>query len=520
MSLFVGIDFGCSNCRTAVLRTGALEVVSNRFVERPLPVILARADTGDEPGESPLPFRFTSLKQELGSNKTYETTVSSHSLEDKISEVLSQLREDVSGGLNRPVTEAVIGIPSFFTDKPRAALRDATLNSGFSGVRLYDEALAAVAGSSKRPDRGKFLVYALGSGVFAATVVLVEGDKLRVLAAEGQRYLGGTSFDELLIQHIVTRLDCGMDFVDRKTAALSLRKLADGVKAGLSRREEEVIDVSLSELFGHGGVATLEIKRSSFEHMIAEPVEFSIQLSRQAIGGAELGSSNIDAVLLAGKATSIPLIERQLLQAFSLPHVRVNDADVARGAAWFAGQVGEGNWKRKDHAVPSAPPPEPTGLTRSPESRPVSSPHQMGTWVGMFAPMLQAAESHWNSGKEFEAIQTLEKMMDDVRLYLGTLYHALGQRNFNEGNYVQAIDMLKMAVQHTPKGDDLDRVNKNYHEALNHRARQLATSGRWVEAKFTINQALELNRNCAGCRELKDYIIAMSAAAGKRGKRH
>ena len=110
--------------------------------------------------------------------------------------------------------------------------------------------------------------------------------------------------------------------------------------------------------------------------------------------------------------------------------------------------------------------------------------------------------------------------MDDVRMYLGTLYHALGQRNFNEGNYVQAIDMLKMAVQHTPKGDDLDRVNKNYHEALNHRARQLATSGRWVEAKFTINQALELNRNCAGCRELKDYIITTSAAAGKRGKRH
>ena len=519
MSLYLGIDFGCCNCRTAVLRAGTVEVMSNRFSERPLPVILKRSDAGGEPGESPFPFRFTSLKQELGSNKTYETAVSSHTLEDKISEVLSQLRDDVSDGLDRPVTEAVIGIPSFFPDKPRAALRNATLNAGFRGVRLYDEALAAVAGSTKRPYRGKFLVYALGSGIFAATIVLVEGDKLRVLAAEGERFLGGTNFDELLIRHILSGLDCGMEFLDRKAAAVSLRKLAEGVKAGLSRREQEVVDLNLSELFGHGGVVTLEIKRGSFEHLIADPVELSIQLSRQAIGGAELGSSNIDAVLLAGKATSIPLIERQLMEAFSMPQLRVNDADVARGAAWFADQVGEGNWKRKDHAVPSAPPAEPTALSKSPEPRRDSSP-KMGTWVGMFAPHLQTAESHWNSGNELGAIQTLEKMMDDVRTYLGTLYHALGQRYFSEGNYIQAIDMLKMAVQHTPKGDDLDRVNKNYHEALNHRARQLATSARWVEAKFAINQALELNRNCAGCRELKDYIITMSAAPGKRGKRH
>lgn len=520
MSLYLGIDFGCSNCRTAVLRAGALEIVSNRFFERPLPVILARAEAAEVSDASPLPFRFTSLKQELGNMRSYETRVIAHSLEEKISEVISQLREDVSAGVGRPVTEAVIGIPSFFPDKPRAALRDATLNAGFSGVRLYDEALAAVAGSTKPPDRGTFLVYALGSGVFAATVVLVENGNPRVLAAEGKRFLGGTRFDELLIRHILTRLECGTDFVDPKVAMTSLLKLAEGVKAGLSRREEEVFDVNLSELIGNGSIVPLEIKRSDFEHVIAEQADLSIQLSKQAVSAAGLGSSGIDVLLLAGKSTSIPFIERQLLQAFQVPQVRIGDTEVARGAALFAGQVGDRNWKRKEHTVPAAAAPEPTVPTSSPEPRPVSSPHQMGTWVGMFAPQLQAAESHWNSGKEFEAIQALEKMMDDVRMYLGTLYHALGQRNFNEGNYVQAIDMLKMAVQHTPKGDDLDRVNKNYHEALNHRARQLATSGRWVEAKFTINQALELNRNCAGCRELKDYIITTSAAAGKRGKRH
>lgn len=517
MSIYLGIDFGSRTCRTVVLRNAALEIVKNRFSERVLPPVLSRTSLDPRSPNTALPFVFSSLKQELGSLKVLETSAGVHSLAEKISEVLSQLREDVADVAGEPAEGVVMGIPGFFTDSPRAALRDAAFNAGFDAVRLYDEALAAVVGAVKPMDRGTTLVYALGSGVFSATVVMVENGQSRVLSAEGDRFLGGTLFDLTLAGKILRRLECNEDFSDPQAATRSLKNLAEGIKIGLSRREEVSVDINLTELFGRGSIANLEVKRSEFEEAISEPVELTIELAKKAIREAGLASSSVDSIMMVGESTRIPLIERRLWAEFPVDRVRTADADVARGAAWFAGQVEEGKWKRREREMPATPPAEPAVPLRL-----AQRPQESGTWLAMFSPPLLEAEAKWRSGDQSGAIRTFEVMLVEAQAYLGTLYHTFGQMYFRDHNYDRAIDVLKKAAQYTPKGDDLDRVKKNYHESLNHRAIQLVETGRWEEAKIMIDEALSINRDCEGCRNLKARInqARSAAAAGlNRGRK-
>ncbi|MGB8258908.1 MAG: Hsp70 family protein [Terracidiphilus sp.] len=524
MSVYLGMDAGSRICRTVLAQNGGFEVVKNRYSERPLPPVLL--PQASEAAAGALPFVFSSLKQELGSLRLIQTALGVHGQAGETAAVLGQLREDVASAAGAPAEGVVIAIPGFYPDNPRATLRDAALTAGFDAVRLYDEALAAVAGAAKQAERGLFLVYALGAGVFSAGVILCENGAPRMLAAEGDRALGGTAFDVLLAERILARIRNGhgaVAFPDPRAAAVRLQQLAENVKIGLSRREQSQFDVNLAELAGEGATLTMEIERGEFEELIAPAVERSIELARTAMEHAQVTAGQIEQVVLVGDSTRIPLVERRLGEEFAGLRARLGeagwrvrsaDADIARGAAWFAGQVGEGNWKRREPAAPL--PEQPASAEPGPVkvARRVAPVQEPGSWMKMFAPYLMDAEEQWNSGQRGRSIQTFEAMMVEAAAYLGTLHHMLGQMLFQEGNYDRAIDVLRKAARYTPRGDDQDRVLKNYHEALNHRAMQLLDSGRLEEARIMIDEALVIVRDCPGCRALKSRIMQAIATAG------
>jgi actin-like ATPase involved in cell morphogenesis len=518
MSVFLGIDFGSSTCRTVFLRDGAFEVVSNRFDERGLPPVTPMIEAPSMKtglGDNGFPVAFRSLKQELGNLQPVVTAVGIHNVAEKIGEVLGQIREDVSGTIGEAVAGAVLGIPGFYTDSPRAALRDAAHSAGFSAVRLIDEGVAAILGAAQPVDRGTVLVYALGSGVFSATVAVVENGRPRVVSAEGNRFLGGSHLDIALASVILKRLGLGVDFVDPKGSSIYLKKLAADIKIGLSRREEELFDVNLTELFGTGGITPLVVKRSEFEEAISEPVDLTLELTRKAVEGAGASAAGLDFIVTVGDSTRIPLIETRLSAEYCAQRMRAANTDVAKGAALFGGQVREGNWKRRGTTVVAPAAPVPAIAPRA-----TVRPQEPGTWVANFTPHLLEAEKKWKAGDKRGAIRTFEGIVRDAGGFLATLYHSEGQGLFRDGNYDEAVDVLGKAVQCTLDPDDLDRFNKDYHVSLNHRAIQLVESGRLDEAWFTIRKALEIDRGCEGCTKLAERVRqALKTAGPERSKK-
>ena len=486
MGALIGIDFGCSACRTAVVREGRAEPFANRFTERCPPARVEPApQSGGEFGPAALPAVFRGLKQRAGSDKTAP---------GEIADLFRQLLEDAQAAVGEPVSGAVLAVPGFFPDGPRAVLRDAALRAGFPAVRLFDEALGAVMGAAKPVESGAVLVYSLGAGVFSASVVRAGNGRPRVLSSEGRRFLGGNDFDAALMGLILDRLGRPRDLEGSTESIPRLKILAEQVKIGLSRREREEFDVSLAELFGQGGGVSLSVERSEFEEAIAAAVEATMTLASKAVEAAGLPPGGVDQVLLAGRSTRIPLIERRLKQQFLVPPTRAKDDDIALGAAVQAGQMAEADWKRSEPA-PAVPPPQP-----APPPAAVPAPRSdaagPSTWLPLFSPLLLEAEELWNRGQQPAAIGKFQEMLEQGKRYLGTLCHEVGKSCARARRFDEAIRYLEAALAHSPS----DRLARHtYHETLRDKARELRDAGRLREARNTILQALQLSPKCETC---------------------
>jgi hypothetical protein len=381
----IGIDFGSALCRMAVCRQGEVEVFSNRFSERALPVSLEAVDG------APLPVRVSGIKEELGSAGLLALGDRRLAPLEAAAEIFRDLAADAGeftrGGLER----AVVGVPACFLERQRAALQEAAERGGFRAVRLLDESVAALLSPEALRQDQTALVYSLGAGGFCASVARVERGAVRELCHEGQPGLGGHLLTAVVMAAILEHLPLSREQLRAAPAALSLlRSRAEQVKLGLSKRPLVEFDVNLRELFppeavpGGGASLSISLSREDFERRIAGYIDTTLQLAHAAVRGAGVEAGRIDSVLLLGGAARIPLVERRLREAFTAPLRRAPESAVASGLAWFGAQVPEAEWK--------APEPRPEVKPEAPPS--ASQPAAAGSesWSEHFAPSFQEAQ--------------------------------------------------------------------------------------------------------------------------------
>ena len=520
--MIVGIDFGNLLCRTAACLDGRVEPFSNRFSERPLPLSVeftARAET-------PTPVSFRGLKQMLGIEERFLIPSGPVRVLESVAGLLWQIREDADTASRGGIRGAVLSVPAFYQDRRRVAVRDAALRGGFPAVRLVDEAVAVLTGSETTPAEGVTLVYALGAGLFSATIVRVVRGRPKVLSAEGDVEVGGLTFDSLLLARLLDRLgkDVGSLASDPERA-VRVRAVVEQVKISLSRHEEEELDLNLTDLFPGGENVRLLVRREEFETAIRGAVEQTVAVAGRALESAGLPLSAMDRVLLIGGSTRIPLVERRLEELFQTERRRAGDYDIARGAALFGSQISEDAWINRDALDPPpiptpAPPPPPPERHRPPRAPALQS------WTGMFEPYLQRAATAWARQDHTQAICAVEEMLKAGAGLLGTLHAQRGEARYLQGNFAEAIDDFRKALARSP-GDTL--VRDHYHRTLGHWAAQLLKDGRLMQARTTIHDSLQLGPECQHCRQLAAQIEeairsdrdrrARDASRGKRRRR-
>jgi molecular chaperone DnaK len=361
MDDIVGIDLGTTNSLIGVVEAGFPILLADESGARLTPsAVFFPADGEPEVGDAALRRRVmqpertvTSVKRLIGRRPgeldhvpDYPTVRDTRGgVSVRIGErvlspleisaiILQRLKAIAERALERTVSRAVITVPAYFNDAQRTATRQAGELAGFNVERILNEPTAAALafGLDKLDERSRVAVFDLGGGTFDISILELNEGVFQVLATHGDTALGGDDIDRALTAWLVEQ--AGGDW--NAEARARLREAAIEAKHTLSSQEE--VEVRIPFLRGaESFVRTLT--RAEFEQVARPIIERTRGHCLHALNDARLKPSDLNAVVLVGGSTRIPLVRRLAEEIFGrAPDTSQHpDEAVALGAVIQAG---------------------------------------------------------------------------------------------------------------------------------------------------------------------------------------
>ncbi|WP_448514952.1 molecular chaperone DnaK [Parathermosynechococcus lividus] len=375
MGKIVGIDLGTTNSVVAVLEGGKPVVIANAEGSRTTPSVVAFAKDNErlvgqlarrqavlnpqntfygvkrfigrdyaELSQELKRVPYTIRRDESGKVRIKCPRLQKEFAPEEISAmVLRKLVEDASRYLGEPVTDAVITVPAYFNDSQRQATRDAGRIAGLNVRRIINEpTAAALAYGLDRQKEQTILVFDLGGGTFDVSILDVGDGVFEVKATSGDSQLGGNDFDKLIVDWLAEEF-LAQEGIDLRRDRQSLQRLTDAAekaKIELSGLQETSIDLPFVTATAEGPKhIETTLSRRQFESLSQELLKRLRFPVEQALRDALLTPSQIDAVVLVGGATRMPMVQELVRQMIGRePSQNVNpDEVVAVGAAIQAG---------------------------------------------------------------------------------------------------------------------------------------------------------------------------------------
>jgi len=245
-------------------------------------------------------------------------------------EILKELRARAEHALKTPVNKAVITVPAYFNDSQRQATRDAGRLAGLEVLRIVNEPTAAALayGIGLHPDEEKTVaVYDLGGGTFDVSLLHLHQGIFEVLSTNGDTYLGGDDLDRAISDHWTVTYDLADRLRDNGPLQQELRLLAESAKRYLSQHDDFAGNL--------GDDVVVRLSKTEFNTLVQPLVDRTITSCQQALSDAGLTPDKLDAVLLVGGSTRVPLVYDAVSQFFGQPANNSLNPDevVALGAA-------------------------------------------------------------------------------------------------------------------------------------------------------------------------------------------
>jgi molecular chaperone DnaK len=263
--------------------------------------------------------------------------------------LLGELKLDAEAHFGCPVSRCVITVPANFDEGQRMATKEAARIAGLEVLRIVNEpTAAAIAYGLVNSFEGRALVFDLGGGTFDVSILEMENGVYEVRATGGDPQLGGDDFDARITQWLLAQVpDLHREAVSKDRISMQrLRYAAERAKRTLSEKSEAFI--SVAELGDHSeGVEPrycqldTALTRDFFE-TLSEPLSRRcLEVCQQVLAEAKLAAEDIEAVMLVGGMTRVPLIRKLVQQFFGrTPVSGVNpDEAVALGAAVHAAEL-------------------------------------------------------------------------------------------------------------------------------------------------------------------------------------
>ncbi|MCU1462141.1 MAG: chaperone protein DnaK [Acidimicrobiales bacterium] len=370
MAKAVGIDLGTTNSVIATVEGGQPTVIPNGEGQRTTPSVVAFTDQGERlvgqlarrqailnpkgtisSAKRFIGRRFDEVQSELQAvtfdvvagpdgSVRFKVRDKEYAPEEISALVLRKLVDDASKFLGEKVTEAVITVPAYFNDAQRQATKDAGRIAGLEVLRIINEpTAAALAYGLDRKQNETVLVYDLGGGTFDVSILDVGDGVVEVRATNGDGHLGGDDFDRRLVDFLADEFkrDNGIDLRNDPQALQRLFEAAEKAKIELSSVTQTTVSLPFITADASGPKhLNTTVTRATFEDLIADLLERTINPVKQALQDAKLTESDIDEVILVGGSTRIPAVQNLVrrLTGGKDPNMTVNpDEVVALGAA-------------------------------------------------------------------------------------------------------------------------------------------------------------------------------------------
>ncbi len=350
----IGIDFGTT--KTLVYRW-------DERSQRPVPIHLGRGSGDALPttihvdgrgnflfGEDADDNRVTDssgyiarFKRDLQTNSPKQIHGRSFTPLELSSKFLAHIRERVEEeAIHGPVSHAVLTVPALYGPAAKAHLKKAAEQAGFTDFELLDEPVAGgraflhdhadtVAGQN-------FLVFDWGGGTLDLAVIRRNRGIFSSISEliGGDPRLGGEDIDDTVEQGVSGILKGQNRKELRSQPDEFLIKALGVIKAGkvlLSRKPDHRFRFTLND-----GPLEFQWKREEFERYIQDTVNEAVSLTKQLIQKAAIHSLCIDAIILIGGSSEIPVVRRNLEEVTGITTVRYDLAQqaVAIGAALHA----------------------------------------------------------------------------------------------------------------------------------------------------------------------------------------
>lgn len=231
--------------------------------------------------------------------------------------ILKELKQRAEHILKTPVTRAVITVPAYFNDAQRNGTRDAGKLAGLDVLRIINEPTAAslAYGIGLKTNEDKTIaVYDLGGGTFDVSILSITDAVFDVLSTNGNTYLGGDDMDNAIVQYWLQKNQLNADQEPGKSYRKSLRIKAEEAKKHLSQNEQFTANDPNLDLL---------ITQKEFNALIQPLVYETITCCQNALKDAGLTAKDIDAVVMVGGSTRVPLVKNSVSEFFGKP---VNDS--------------------------------------------------------------------------------------------------------------------------------------------------------------------------------------------------
>ncbi|MEZ6066850.1 MAG: Hsp70 family protein [Planctomycetaceae bacterium] len=248
-----------------------------------------------------------------------------------------------------PIEHAVITVPAQFSDIQRQQTAEAGIAAGLKKVDIINEPVAAalcyVLGEglwfAELADEQTVMVYDLGGGTFDLSLVKYNQTEVKVRASSGDLNLGGIDWNRRLetfaCDEFVKQIpqDPRLDRESMQGLAIEVEQ----TKRSLSVRQRASLTVQHA-----GRRKVFGIDQRRFELLTHDLVERTEQITLKLLKDHRLGWAHVNAVLVTGGASRMPMI-RNMLQRISgttLNQTLSPDQSISHGAAYYAGMLASG----------------------------------------------------------------------------------------------------------------------------------------------------------------------------------
>ncbi|MDD2365685.1 MAG: molecular chaperone DnaK [Desulfuromonadaceae bacterium] len=382
MSKVIGIDLGTTNSCVSIMEGGEPVVIANSEGGRTTPSMVAISDSGERlvgqqakrqavtNPENTLyaikrligrKFDSEAVKKDIAispfkivkadnGDAWVEVRDKRYSAPEISAMILQKMKKTAEDYLGASVTDAVITVPAYFDDSQRQATKDAGKIAGLNVLRIINEPTAAALayGLDKKKDE-KIAVFDLGGGTFDVSILELGDGVFEVKSTNGDTFLGGEDFDQLIIDWIADEFkkDQGIDLRGDKMALQRLKEAAEKAKCELSSSVETDINLPFITADATGPKhLTLKLSRAKLESICASLLAKLSGPCRTALKDAGLSAGQIDEVILVGGMTRMPAVQKCVEDIFGkVPNKGVNPDEVVAIGAGIQGGVLRGDVK-------------------------------------------------------------------------------------------------------------------------------------------------------------------------------